>query len=482
MNPSIDPPRHDDSLTVSRRRCLRLLAAVSVTTLIGIGGHPFACGQQQMPPPPPPPNIVVILTDDQGYGDLGCYGSQTLRTPRIDRMAAEGVRFTDAYAASSVCSPSRAALLTGSYPRRCGIWWVLSPQSSVGLHPDEVTIADVCKTRGYATALIGKWHLGDAPEHSPMRQGFDEFFGLPYSNDMGLTSTKKRKMPPLPLYEGTQVIEAEPDQAQLTRRYTQRATDFIARQAAAKKPFFLMLSHTMPHVPLATSDKFKGKSAGGLYGDVIEELDASTGEVIDAIAAAGIDQNTLVIFTSDNGPWLEKLPDAGSAVPLRGGKMSTYEGGHRVPMIARWPGHLQAGLTVSATVTQMDILPTVARLCGAPPISDRTIDGHDLMPVLNASNHATAYDAFFYYWQGDLPEAVRQGHWKLRITKEQGRQLFDLTADIGETRNLAADHPDVANRLEALMQSFGHDLLAHARPNLDLAKSAQHPTTQAHNP
>ena len=297
----------------------------------------------------PPPNFVIVFADDLGYGDLGCYGARGYRTPNLDRLAAQGTRFTSFYVAQAVCSASRAALLTGCYPNRIGILGALSPSSKTGLNPAELTLAEVLKTRGYATAIFGKWHLGDAPEFLPTRHGFDEYFGLPYSNDMWPlhpeyanlppdAAPRKRGYPDLPLFEGERVAirpVTAAHQAQLTTWYTERAVDFIGRHR--DRPFFLYVPHAMPHVPLFISAKFRGKSRAGLYADVIREIDWSVGEILRALRRHGLEERTLVIFTSDNGPWLLYGNHAGSAGPLREGKATTFEGGVRVPFIARWP-------------------------------------------------------------------------------------------------------------------------------------------------
>src|SRR4051812_15208775 len=307
--------------------------------------------------PEGPPNIVLIFCDDLAYSDLGCYGNARAKTPHLDRMAREGIRFTDFYVGQPVCSASRAALMTGCYPGRVGIQGALAPKSKIALHTNEITIAELLKTRGYATAIYGKWHLGHTPEFLPTRQGFDDYFGLPYSNDMWPNHpTSGTNFPPLPLIEGERVIQLMPDQTQLTTWYTERAVNFIEKNK--ERPFFLYVPHNMPHVPLHVSDRHKGKSGYGLYGDVIMEIDWSVGEILAALARNGLDNNTLVIFSSDNGPWLEYGDHAGSALPLREGKMTSFEGGLREPFIVRWPNHVPAGTTSHELVTAMDFLPT----------------------------------------------------------------------------------------------------------------------------
>jgi len=436
------------------------------------------------------PNFVVFLTDDQGYQDVGCFGSPLIRTPHLDRMAREGVKFTDFYVAAAICSPSRAALLTGCYPPRVGIERVLFPNDTIGLNPSEITIAEILRGQGYATTCIGKWHLGHKPEFLPTRQGFDSFFGIPYSNDMTI-DPEARLAPGIHLREGQtlediragrtaggrvplmrdeEVIEYPADLTTLTRRYTEQAVGFIKDNR--HRPFFLYLPHTMPHVPLAASPAFKGKSPRGLYGDVIEELDWSAGQVLETLRDQGLAENTFVIFTSDNGPWLDMKADGGCALPLRAGKMTTYEGGLREPCIMWWPGTIPAGAVCSEVASTIDLLPTFAALAGAAVPGDRVIDGRDIRPLLTGGKNARSpHEAFYYYWLNDL-QAVRCGKWKLMRAGPNQFELYDLANDIGETQNLAARHPDVVQRLSAMMDQFDKDLKAHARP-------AGHPNTTA---
>ena len=427
-----------------------------------------------------PPNVVLIYCDDLGWGDLGCLGNRRIRTPNIDRLARQGTRFTSFYVAQAVCSASRAALLTGCYANRLGIHGALGPKQKIGLHPDEMTLAEVLKPRGYATAIVGKWHLGRPVELLPTRQGFDEYFGLPYSNDMWPQNPNaaKNAYPPLPLIDGERVIEEMPDQSQLTRRYTERAVSFIDRNAS--RPFFLYLAHSMPHVPLFVGSRFAGRSRQGLYGDVIEEIDASVGEVLKALRRHRIEDDTLVIFTSDNGPWLSYGDHAGSAGPFREGKGTSFEGGIRVPCVMRWPGHIPKGRTNETPLMTIDVLPTVARLAGAalPP---RTIDGLDVWPILRGDRGATnPHPAYFiYYNQGDLL-AVRSGDWKLFFPHTSqtlagrpggthgiaaryqqlpvGTELYHLRRDPGETRNVIGEHPEVVARLTALAETARSEL------------------------
>ena len=460
---------------------LFLSGLIAIVALLPAGCQPPV--EEAVEPADRPANVVIIFTDDQGYADLGVYGAEGFETPNIDRMAAEGVRFTSFYVASPACSPSRAALLTGSYPQRVGIPRVLFPQLDVGLHPDEITIAELLEPRGYATAIFGKWHLGHHPEHLPPAQGFDEYFGLPYSNDMTPDAAKNpnppaRRHPPLPLIEGLKTVEIEPDQSQITRRYTERAVDFIERNA--DRPFFLYLPHSMPHLPLFVSEQFAGASERGLYGDVIMEIDWSVGEILGALDRLGLDEQTLVVFASDNGPWLVKGSHSGSAGPLREGKGTTFEGGQRVPAIMRWPGRIPAGLVSDELVTAMDLFPTIAAITGAEMPTDRIIDGKDIWPLMSGSPGATSpHEAFFYYWPDQL-QAVRSGRWKLHVPHgytsiegaelatstfqgtyaraEIGLALFDLEADIGETTNVADAHPEVVKRLMGLIERARDDL------------------------
>ena len=430
--------------------------------------------------PPRPPNVVLIYCDDLGWGDLGCFGNRRIRTPHIDSLARQGTRFTSFYVAQAVCSASRAALLTGCYANRLGIHGALGPKQKIGLHPDEMTLAEVLKPRGYATAIVGKWHLGRPVELLPTRQGFDEYFGLPYSNDMWPENPNaaKNTYPPLPLIDGERVVEEMPDPSQLTRRYTERAVSFVDRNAS--RPFFLYLAHSMPHVPLFVGSRFAGRSRQGLYGDVIEEIDASVGEVLQALKRHRIEDDTLVIFTSDNGPWLSYGHHGGSAGPFREGKGTSFEGGIRVPCVMRWPGHIPKGRTNDTPLMTIDVLPTVARLAGAP-LPPRPIDGLDVWPILKGERGATnPHPAYFiYYNQGDLL-AVRSGDWKLFFPHTSqtlagrpggtngmaaryqqlpvGTELYHLRRDPGETRNVVDAHPEVAARLTALAETARSEL------------------------
>jgi arylsulfatase A-like enzyme len=428
-----------------------------------------------------PPNFVIVFTDDQGYQDLGCFGSPDIKTPRVDKMAAEGTKFTDFYVAAPVCTPSRAALLTGCYPMRVSLPAVLNPRSLVGISDKEITLAQLLKTRGYATACVGKWHLGHLPPFLPTRHGFDSYFGIPYSNDMP-TPTKDGRSGAI-LMRNEEVVEHPVDQTTLTERYTQEAIKFIT--AGKDKPFFLYLAHNMPHVPLHVSEKFKGKSSRGLYGDVIECIDWSTGQVLDAIKDLGLDDNTCVIYTSDNGPWLVKGKDAGAALPLRDGKGTVYEGGMREPCVMRWPGKIPAGKVCSEMALTMDVFPTLGKLAGAKIPDDRIIDGQDIWPLMSGRPGAkTPHEAFFFY-NGPRLQAVRSGKWKYhrertvaaasRPARKVPPALYDLEAEIGEKTDLSEKNPDVCKRLEDLCIKFNEDLMKNARPCGKVAPT----TTQA---
>ncbi len=425
-----------------------------------------------------PPNFVVVFADDMGYADASCFGATEIRTPHIDRLAAEGAKLTSFYVAQAVCSASRTALLTGCYPNRVGILGALGPNSPTGIHADETTIAEVLKQRGYATAIYGKWHLGHHEKFLPTNHGFDDYFGLPYSNDMWPKHPTARKgtYPELPLISGTKVVDRNPDQSQLTTWSAERAVKFIG--ANKDKPFFLYVPHSMPHVPIFASDKHRGKSKAGLYGDVIEEIDWSVGEILAAIKEHGLDDNTLVIFTSDNGPWLSYGNHAGSAGPLREGKGTSWEGGVREPFVARWPGKIPAGTVSSELAATIDLLPTIAKLAGAE-LPQRKIDGKDIWPLVSGEKDAkTPHDAYYFYWGREL-QAVRSGKWKLHFPHayrsltgtpgSDGRPngysqqktelaLFDLEADVGERSDVAEKHPEIVERLKALAEAARDDL------------------------
>ena len=429
-----------------------------------------------------PPNFIVIFIDDMGYGDLGCFGSKIHRTPNLDRMAAEGIRLKDFYSSCSVCTPSRASLMTGCYPRRVNMHvdhqnlCVLFPKGKKGLNPDEITIAEILKGKGYATMCIGKWHLGDQPEFLPTQQGFDHYYGIPYSNDMG-SRQGRRGNPPLPLLRDGKVIEAPVKQDTITARYTIEAQKFITQNK--DKPFFLYLPHTAVHLPLFPGSDFKGKSKDGPYGDWVEEVDWSTGEILKTLKQQGIDENTLVLFTTDNGSFREKQ---GSNLPLRGRKGRTDEGGMRVPCIVRWPGRIPAGTESSEIAGTIDLLPTLAGLAGAKPPGDRIIDGRNIWPLLSKKGAKSPHKAYYYY-QMDQLQAVRSGPWKLFVAmdskkrnwgKPEGKtalKLFNLVDDIHEDRNVADSNPKVVKSLLALAEKAREDLGDVNRPGKNQRKA-----------
>lgn len=408
------------------------------------------------------PNIVILFTDDLGYGDLGSYGHPTIRTPNLDRMAAEGMKFTQFYSASSVCSPSRAALLTGRLPIRSGVTDVFFPDAEDGLPENEFTLAEVLKTKDYATAAIGKWHLGHKAKYLPTNQGFDYYYGIPYSNDMSPLQTDwegLKDAPPIPLMQNEKIIEQPAVQSTLTKRYTEESIRFIEDHKS--EPFFLYLAYTFPHVPLYASESFKGKSSRGLYGDTVEEIDWSLGQIITKLRELDLAENTLVIFTSDNGPWLTKDEEGGSAGLLRGGKGSTWEGGMRVPAIAWWPGVIEGGRVSQALATTMDIFSTAIELSGINLSGETVSDGVSLMPVLTG-NTETVRDEVLYYWQDELL-AVRKGSWKAHFSTinvyvpdskvdHNPPLLYNIEVDPSEKYNIAEEHELIVKDLTALFQ------------------------------
>ena len=440
----------------------------------------FCVSNAQNPSKEVKPNFVIIFTDDQGYADLSCFGGEHVKTPRIDKMAAEGARLTSFYVAAAVCTPSRAALMTGSYPRRNDMavgtdFAVLLAADHKGLNPDEVTIAEVLKSAGYRTGMFGKWHLGDQPEFLPTRQGFDEFFGLPYSHDIHPyhTNQKKYNFPSLPLLEGETVIEMDPDADYLTQRITDRAVGFIEKHR--DEPFFVYVPHPIPHRPLHASPPFMTvvseevkealtkegdsvdyKTRDKIYSNAISEIDWSVGQILDALKRNGLDGNTLVIFTSDNGP------SKGLATPLRGKKGSTYEGGMRMPTVIRWPGKIPSGQVNDEIMTTMDLLPTFAQLSGAELPADRVLDGKDIMPVLSHKAHSP-HQAFFYH-KGNMLAAVRSGKWKLHVDGEKPIALYDLERDISESTNVLEGNRSIADRLLAYIKDFQEDIAKNNRP------------------
>jgi arylsulfatase A-like enzyme len=418
----------------------------------------------------PRPNVVFILADDLGYGDLSSYGSTAISTPNIDRLAKEGMHFASFYSAGNTCSPSRAALMTGRYPPRSGVNAVLFHDTPEGLPQSELTIAELLRDAGYRTAMIGKWHLGNTPEFMPLNHGFSEFFGVAHSNDEANFF----------VYDGARRIPEDVDQTQLVRRYTDRALEFLGRAAKEGGPFFLYVAYNAPHVPLYPSAAFAGRSRGGTYGDVVEEMDASIGELLAKLTELGIERETLVIFSSDNGPWLAMRDWGGSAGPLRSGKTSTFEGGHRVPAVARWPARIPAGAQVRGVANMMDWLPTLVELGGAKLPSDRVIDGRSLTAVLQGSGERERTPFFYMRLRFPLADqhhqigAVRDGRWKLKLPQRgypqlleplaraelfrHGLMLFDLEADPGEQNDVSAAHPDVVERLSKEIESFDASL------------------------
>jgi len=465
---------------MNRREFIRLVAASGAVTMAGSVLSGCATEKKHLTGSgwitDSKPNFVIIICDDQGYADVGCYGAEGFETPNLDKMASEGVRFTDFLSAGPTCTASRAALMTGCYPQRISMPGVLGPHATTGISSQEKTIADILKEQGYATACYGKWHLGHHPEFLPMRHGFDDYFGLPYSNDMWPYSYTDNH-PDLPLIEGEKIIEYNPDQTKLTTWYTERSVKFIEKNK--DRPFFLYLPHTMAHVPLFVSRKFRGKSKKGLYGDVIMELDWSVGQILSTLKRLGIDENTFVMFTSDNGPWLVYGNHGGCARPLREGKITTFEGGQRVPCIMRWPGKIPAGSICTEMVTMMDILPTITKLAGGN-LPSKKIDGNDIRPLIEGQPRAKSPHETFFYYLGNRLQAVRCGKWKLHFPhsyqdvevpgvdgfpgksfKPETRidlSLFDLEKDVSEQHNVADEHPDVVRRLMALADEMREEL------------------------
>ena len=427
------------------------------------------------------PNFIVIFCDDMGYADIGPFGATGYETPHLDRMAEEGMVLTSFCVARSVCSPSRAALMTGCYPVRVGVPGNFGPGSTTGLHPDEMTIAEVVKQQGYATAMFGKWHLGHLPPFRPHRQGFDEWFGLPYSNDMWPFHPEQGSrfnFPDLPLMENDTILNSRvqpEDQTHLTTWYTERATDFIRQHQ--DQPFLIYLPHAMPHVPLYVSDKFDGETERGLYGDVISDIDWGVSQILSTLRELQLDERTLVIFTSDNGPWLLYGDHGGSAGPLREGKGTAFEGGYRVPCVAWWPGQIPAGTTCNELASTIDVLPTIAQLAEAE-LPEKKIDGENIWPLLSGEADAESPHEVFFYYSGANLSGVRSGKWKLMFAQAYGRvdppgtdglpgtrargniplSLFDLESDVGESTNIAAQHPAVVARLQALAEEMRSEL------------------------
>ena len=438
------------------------------------------------------PNVVIIFIDDMGYADIGPFGAKSFPTPNLDRMAREGRRFTDFHVSSAVCSASRAALITGCYHERVGFSGALGPGANMGLSANEMTLAEICKQKNYATTCIGKWHLGHHPKFLPTNHGFDSYYGLPYSNDMwpnhpdelakrAVDQEVKSGYPPLPLIENTKIIDAEvtgEDQKQLTTNYTERAVNFIRTHRA--EPFLVYLPHSMVHVPLYVSSKFAGKSGAGLFGDVVMEVDWSVGQILDTLKEVGVDEKTLVIFTTDNGPWLSYGDHAGSAAPHREGKGTAWEGGIRVPTLMRWPTMIPAGTTCDELACTVDILPTVASMIGAE-LPRHKIDGHDIMPLmLGTAGAVSPHETMPCYYANDELQAIRDPRWKLILPHQYrtlagrpggtggipakyeqvnvGLELYDMKMDRSETTNVSQDHSDVVARLQAAAEFWRADL------------------------
>lgn len=412
------------------------------------------------------PNVVLMNCDDLGYGDIGCYGSTRNATPTIDRMAAEGLRFDSFYMASPVCSPSRAALLTGCYPPRIGFGSfeglpVLFPGQGLGLPDTEISLGKLLSDAGYRTQMVGKWHCGDQPGFLPTNHGFDHYFGLPYSNDMGRQVPMEGwdipfEYPPLPLMLDDEVVQQQPDQAALTERYVDESVRFIRSCARDEQPFFLYLAHLYVHVPIYVQERFLQESRNGPYGAAVACIDWAAAALLHELERLGLDEDTIVIFTSDNG---SRAVDGGSNQPLRGTKGTTWEGGMRVPGIVRWPGRIAAGRVSDEVATAMDLYPTLAALCGADLPDDRTIDGRDIGALWFDEAATSPHEAFLYYWMDDL-EAVRAGRWKLHLAKHGTTftRLHDLDADPGEATDVAADHPDVVARLMEHVEAARADI------------------------
>ena len=478
-------------------RLLRRLATlIIVTANLSLGLCRVFAGN--LADPPCRPSIVLIVADDLGYGDVGCFGAKDVRTPNIDRLAAEGTKFTSCYVAQPVCTASRAALMTGCYANRVSLFGALNHESNVGIAAGELLIPEMLGTKGYVSAIYGKWHLGHREPFLPTRHGFAEFLGIPYSNDNGPLHGSQKGLPPLPWIEGERTVSHDPDQSQFTRVFTERAISFIERHR--DEPFFLYLPHVMPHVPIFASERFKGRSSRGLYGDVVEELDDSVGQIVAAVERLGLAERTLIIFTSDNGPFLSYGNHAGSAGPLREGKLTTFEGGVRVPCIMRWPGNVAAGRTCEVPISTIDFWPTFAALAGAAAPSYR-IDGCNVLPILRDEDGAELDRPVFYYYAGDELQAVRWGDWKLHLAHEyltsalppgrdgrpanyknmkpeamsvsglrgiasrhgyevrtQPQSLYNLKTDVGETHDVAAENPDVVQKMLGWVEQARSDL------------------------
>ena len=447
-----------------------------LTYFIFVGLLPFHLQAQKAP------NVIIVLLDDMGYGDLSVTGASGYKTPNLDRMCAEGMRFKHYYSPQAVSSASRAGILTGCYPNRIGFAGALGPGSKVGIADSEETIAEILKKKGYVCGAFGKWHLGDHTQFLPIHHGFDEYYGIPYSNDMWpFHPQNPKEYPPLPMIEGDRIVNAEmtaADQEQMTTQFTERAVKFIEKNK--NKPFFLYLAHPMPHVPLFVSNKFKGKSEQGLYGDVMMEIDWSVGEILKALEKNGIDKNTLVIFTSDNGPWMNYGNHAGSTGGLREAKGVSYEGGQRVPCIMRWSAKIPAGTICNRLVSAIDLLPTIAHLCGAP-LPSLKIDGLDISPLMQGDETANPREYFLYYYRKNNLEGVRNDRFKLVLphlgrtyagflpgnngqpgqvneNHQENFALYDLRRDPGERYDVQGQYPEVVTELMKVIEAARLDL------------------------
>ncbi len=427
-------------------------------------------------------NVVIIFADDMGYGDIGSFGQKTYTTPHIDKLADDGVRFTSFYVSQPVCSASRAALLTGNYSNRIGIHGALGPSAKHGISDDELTLAEMFKSIGYNTAAYGKWHLGHHPQFLPTRHGFDDFYGIPYSNDMWpFHPENPEHWVDLPTIEMEKTIGLNTDQTRFTTDFTNRATDFIKDSAAKDEPFFVYLAHPMPHVPIFVSEERKGHSGSGLYGDVIKEIDWSVGQIVETLDALGLSENTLVMFASDNGPWLSYGDHAGTTGPLREGKGTTFEGGVRVPAAMKWPARIPKNTIAEQPVMTIDVLPTLAAQFDAE-LPKNKIDGKDIWPIVTGEKNAESpHDAYFFYYEKNQLQALRSGKWKLHLPHGYrtmiGRdpakdgipgkydydvstklELYDLESDLGETQNVVDDNPEVIKRLLGLVEDMRDEL------------------------
>ena len=428
-----------------------------------------------------PPNVIIILADDLGYADLSSYGATAYETPNLDQLAAEGARFTNFYVNQPVCTASRAALLTGSYSNRIGLNGALGPRTQIGIHQNETTLGELFQRNGYRTAHYGKWHLGNFPQFHPLQHGFDDFYGIPYSNDMWpFHPESPEAWPDLPLYDNENIVGYNTDQTRFTTDFTQRTIDFIESSVTDGTPFFVYLAHPMPHVPLFVAEERLGISGAGIFGDVIRDIDWSVGEISDTLEALSIADNTILIFLSDNGPWLSYGNHAGSALPLREGKHTVFEGGIRVPFIARWPSSIPRGLEVDTPAMTIDLCPTFKEILNDSE-TGLPIDGKSIFKLITGTDSAAVQEAYFFYFRSNELQAVRSGNWKLHFPHayrtlagqlpgldgipgrynddfSTGLELYNLNTDIGEQRNVADQHPEVVQHLTALANAKRQEL------------------------